>query len=161
MCRWLLKIDTQGYETKTLRGAAGLFSSVAVANVAVEFTPGMLRDAGDPPASLVEVMKRYGFICFDVRGPSAPWSLSRNRPSAIDEFVEALEQNTREELNQSKRARWVQANGAFDDLACVNVGKVWRGPPVASTRGQGWETRAPELVCDRNRKCKTPSRGFK
>ena len=55
-----------------------------------------------------------------------PWSLSTDR------YVAAMDENTREgmhtdELGVAGRpAIWAQRYGAFDDLACVNLMKVWR-----------------------------------
>jgi hypothetical protein len=97
-----------------------------------------------------------GMRCFDVRGPEAPWALSRDRPSGAKAYVAALEENTRRERRQRAPAQWQRA-GAFDDLVCVNVAKVWERTPPPASNALGW---APFSRCGEGRvrpRCGTPS----
>lgn len=134
---WLLKLDVQGYEMNALQGAARLFASRVVAHVFVEYTPGMLRDAHVTPTSLIALLQSYGMVCFDLRGPEAPWSLSRDRPSEAEAHMTAYDTNQRLERAKWKPDNWQNA-GAFDDLACVNVAKVWTATPPPKTNAEGW-----------------------
>ena len=149
---WLLKLDLQGYEAKALRGAACLFADYVVANVLTEFTPRFLSSSGEQPRALPDLLKRYGMVCFDLRDGDgsrqraldhkmpagdyyaehpAPWSLGKTHPLDVDEYIEGMAKNEHrgkklDESGKPKPASWLKVTGSFDDLACINIVKVWR-----------------------------------
>jgi FkbM family methyltransferase len=76
----LLKIDTQGWELRVLRGASRLLEERAFRYVLYELSPWLMRRAssGDP-LELVQLLPSKGAVCFDMMGthnklprPSAP-----------------------------------------------------------------------------------------
>lgn len=138
---WLLKLDVQGFEWHALDGASRLFRDFPVAHVMTEYTPRLLVAAGVAPRALVDTLKRYGMVCFDVRngdgartdgrvdGVAAPWALGRDHPLAAGDYLGAMADNDergakQDELGRGRSANWMKY-GSFDDLVCVNVAKTW------------------------------------
>lgn len=62
----MLKIDTQGHELKVLKGAEGLLSAPRPIEVLhFEFSPALMRNAGDDPSELLRYVTSFGYMCFD------------------------------------------------------------------------------------------------
>ena len=140
---WLLKMDLQGYEWHAISGATALFARHTVAHIFTEYTPRLLQQAGVRPGALVDLLKRNGMMCFDVRngdGPrtakqesqvAAPWALPRSHPLPIQEYLLAMRANDEHGSRVSETGRvgksaiWQHKYGSFDDLACVNIAKAW------------------------------------
>jgi FkbM family methyltransferase len=166
---WLLKLDLQGFEWHALEGAAALFANHTVAHVFTEWTPRLLAAAGVPPRALVDTLKRYGMVCFDVRngdgprhaksydGVAAPWALGRDHPLDVEGYLRAMERNDddgsrRNELGRARPAIWQQRYGPFDDLACINVGKAWKLPNTVEAAGDTLGTGEAEIEGDAARR---------
>ena len=117
----------QGNEGNVLAGATRLFARRTVAHVFSEFNPRLIRRSGTTPHAIIERLHAAGFFCFDVRDPThATWALDRTHPLAADAFIEALDQHEAAALRRRTPPTWAVHFGAFDDLACANVAKVWR-----------------------------------
>jgi FkbM family methyltransferase len=141
---WLLKLDVQGHEAHVISGAARLFERNVVAHVMTEFDPRLLRENGVRPRQVPDLLQQAGFACFDMRngdgpraGPNhtAPFALGKDHPTDIDAYVAALDRNTKRGMKQDEEGRrrpavWAVRYGSFDDLACVNLRKVWRQPTL-------------------------------
>lgn len=130
---WLLKMDTQGNEANVLAGATHLFARRTVAHVFTEFDPRLIRRAGNRPREVLERLHAAGFFCLDARNPlTAPWSLGTKHPLGADEFIDAMDRHEANALRMSPPPKWATNFGAFDDLACANIAKVWR--PASAER---------------------------
>ena len=123
--------------------------STAVAQPGGDTSTGRGRgeSQGREAAGLIRMLKGYGVFCFDVRGPEAPWSLSRDRPSAATEHAAEFERNAKLERRKLQPDWWHYA-GAFDDLLCVNIAKSWTHTPRPRTTAEGW---APFSRCGEGR----------
>jgi len=131
---WLLKVDTQGHEWHVFSGASRLFARRTVAHVLTEFDPRLLRRQQVEPLAVIRELKAAGFVCLDLRDGSsayaAPWALGKDHPLGGDAYVRAMEQHERAALAHANATRtappsWAKGVGSFDDLACINVAKVW------------------------------------
>ena len=60
---FLFKTDTQGYELDVLAGAENLLRSNQVFLLLVEFSYGLLTNAGVDPVALLEHIYDLGFVC--------------------------------------------------------------------------------------------------
>ena len=140
---WVLKLDVQGFEYFALQGASGLFARHTIAHVLTEFSPRGLKEAGVPqPRALIDLLKGFGFLCFDLRdgGSSlrAPWALPKTHALGVEAYLREMDSNEQrgllsDEHNRSGRASlWADRYGSFDDLGCMNVAKEWR-PTAAPT----------------------------
>ena len=116
-----------GNEGNILAGATRLFARRTVAHVFLEFNPRLIRRSGTTPLAVIERLHAAGFMCFDARVPThAPWAVDRTHPLGADGFVRALDKHEAAALRGRAPPKWAVAFGAFDDLACANVAKVWR-----------------------------------
>ena len=65
----LLKIDTQGYELKVLRGAINSLRALRFRYVLYEFSPWLMKQANlGEPFDLLRLMPGMGGLCFDMMG---------------------------------------------------------------------------------------------
>ena len=93
--KWLehveyLKIDTQGFELKVLRGCEELLQEGRVRYVTYEFSPWLMKRAksGDP-LELLRMMPRMGAICYNA---SPNWEHLRDgAPTALEAWYEHLD----------------------------------------------------------------------
>ena len=126
-----------GNEGNVLTGATRLFARRTVAHVLSEFDPRLIRRSGTTPRAIIERLHAAGFICFDVRNPTnAPWALDRTHPLGADEFIDDLDKHEAAALRRRNPPKWAVHFGAFDDLACANVAKVWRPANPLESKSQ-------------------------
>ena len=77
----LLKMDCQGCELKTIKGARQLLESKLIHAVAFEFAPHWLRTVGDNPVELLLFFRQHGFDLWSNAGPGSPgWAPGGARP---------------------------------------------------------------------------------
>lgn len=132
---WLLKLDTQGFESFVLSGARSLFSRFVVAHVFTEFdlkgTHAALKSHHITDEMLaLKLLHRYGFVCFDVRNGddphAAPWALGRDHPNSVKAYYDALYKHDHLATKQRPMPHWRKyGGGTADDWACINVMKVY------------------------------------
>lgn len=60
---FLLKTDTQGFEMSVLQGASNLLASGRVSLLLVEFSYGLMKNAGTNPVNLLNFIYDNGFVC--------------------------------------------------------------------------------------------------
>jgi len=136
-----MEIDAQGSDFAVLRGAERLIVEEGVDIIRVEFTPKMLRQAGEDPVEMIHWLYDRGYVCFDVPDKTdscvssasdnlSPWhtmadvrpasssslpnSWMNHGPTRIEEYVRALESMHFFLLNGD--------HGAWRDLLCFQGG---------------------------------------
>ena len=78
-----LEIDVQGSDFAVLRGAQRLIEHHGVSVIRVEFTPELLRAAGEEPTEMLHWLYDRGYACFDTpmdcngQWTDAMWNASR------------------------------------------------------------------------------------
>jgi FkbM family methyltransferase len=84
---YLLKVDTQGYELRVLKGALNLLQSMHVRYVLFEYSPVLMkRGQLGEPLELLGLLPSLGYTCFDMMGEH----IALPRPSSIPEFHDML-----------------------------------------------------------------------
>jgi len=114
---FLLKIDTQGFELKILRGAAKLLAHRRIRYVLYELSPWLMRNLNTGSSlELVRLLPSYGALCFDMFG----YHNRRPRPSIpLTAYLSVLNSA----LNSGKR-NFTRADGLpdffgpWDDILC-------------------------------------------
>ena len=64
----LLKMDCQGCELKTIKGARQLLEAKLIHAIAFEFASAWLRANGDDPLELLLLLRQHGFVLWDTKG---------------------------------------------------------------------------------------------
>jgi len=145
---YLLKLDgSHGHDGRpgeALEGAARLFGRRAVAHVFLRsFNPHQLRRGGTAPRAVLELLHAAGFVCFDTLNPNSASAMPKDHELGVDSYLDEMEQRivlpngTRIAGDAGKSNASVDTSAArathhgvseahAEDLACVNVVKVWR-----------------------------------
>lgn len=121
---WLLKIDVEGYEKQVIQGGRKLLSRAKIPFIAVEFSPNG-RHGIEWGVSLLEELRRNGYVCHHLRGFGACQnsgqrspSLKCNYPFPVDSVRKAP---TFEQYTETFASGDVTgSNAPMSDLMCVH-----------------------------------------
>ena len=105
----LLKMDCQGCELKTIKGARQLLEAKLIHAIAFEFASAWLRANRDDPLELLLLLGQHGFVLWDIKGVA----------------------HSTEEDMRSLSAKYPPGSKAFEDFVCLPVGvhlKQYQGP---------------------------------
>ena len=96
----LLKMDCQGCELKTIKGAKALLEGKFIQSIAFEFASAWLRANGDDPLELLLLLRQYGFVLWDTKGVA----------------------HSTEEDMRSLSGKYPPGSTTFEDFMCVPSG---------------------------------------
>ena len=112
-----IKIDTQGWELKVLKGAMQLLAARRVRYLLFEFSPWLMQqeETGNP-LELLELLPQMGAVCFDMMGTHNKFP----RPSApLAAYHAKLDSGTNSELLSTVRAHASRKGiGPWEDVLC-------------------------------------------
>jgi FkbM family methyltransferase len=138
---YLFKIDTQGFDSFVLQGAATLFRDYVVRQLIFEVEPLAMSRSKITIAETMEMIQDYGMVCFLERlGVGAKCEF---RGDTVERFEELYfsDKNVREEGDGLWAPCW-------EDFVCINIEKPWPGAelPVCGFNGVG-EVRGKNVSC--------------
>jgi FkbM family methyltransferase len=111
-----IKIDTQGWELKVLKGAMQLLAARRVRYVLYEYSPWLMQqqETGNP-LELLELLPQMGAVCFDMMGTHNKFP----RPSApLAAYHAKLGSGTNSELLSVRAHAPRQGMGPWEDVMC-------------------------------------------
>lgn len=111
---FFVKIDTQGFDLKVLKGAETYLRSHMVQYAQYEFSPMLMRKSnlGDP-LELLHFLTSMGAICFDMMGTHH----ELYRPSiSLTDYLKSLESGKNSKFNHGNYRK--DPFGPWDDILC-------------------------------------------
>ena len=135
----LLKIDTQGFELKVLRGAMDSLKAGLFTYVQYEFSPWLMqRGALGDPLQLLQLLPRLDAMCFDMMGDH---NLFPRPGHPLESYYEHL--NSAKHSVKTLRGRGnISVNGPWEDILCYFPWSSGRVAPLIE-RPWGGSTRWP------------------
>jgi len=114
---FFLKVDTQGWEERVLRGAARALAGRRFKYVQFEFSPLLMkRAASGNPQRLLRLLPSYGGLCFDMMGEHMALAHTprAGSHSSLDAYYKALDSGN---YSTVKRAK-LKMYGPWEDIMC-------------------------------------------
>ena len=111
-----IKIDTQGWELRVLKGAMQLLAARRVRYLLFEFSPWLMQqqETGNP-LELLELLPQMGAVCFDMMGTHNKFP----RPSApLAAYHAKLASGTNSEIMSTRAHEPRKGMGPWEDVLC-------------------------------------------
>jgi FkbM family methyltransferase len=86
---FLLKTDTQGFETNVMKSAQGLLSRYNVRYIIAELDMKLLESSGSSVIQMVQEIDSYGYRCFDLKWELTDYDNTK-RPGRLDLFAKSI-----------------------------------------------------------------------
>lgn len=112
---FMLKVDTQGFDLKVLKGTESYLTSDRIQYAQYEFSPKLMRGANSGrPIDLLQFMVQMGAVCFDMMGQHHELLV---RPStSLEVYLESLESGKHSTYNGGDYS--TIAVGPWEDILC-------------------------------------------
>jgi len=118
---YLLKIDTQGWELRILKGVINEIRNKRFEYIMFEFSPWlMMRSRSGDPMELIELIPTLGGVCFDSLKSSDTYSPLTRSSLPLQDYVEQL-QSALYQNPEKPFDKMVDTNlyGPWDDILCA------------------------------------------